>query len=282
MADAERKAPLLAEAVGQVGVDVDEEEGDEPLLVDAPPPREATLASSTFALTTSAIGAGVLSLPYSLRCTGWLAGCASLCAFALGSYWSLALIEFRALDLGCDSYEGVGAALYGPRMGVFIEVVMFLLLFLAEITFLVLLGDMLPTLCARALGVPEGDGVCARRPALGLALLLATGPSLLRRLHALRHVSVAALGCLGYLLLVVAAEAWVASGEGALATDVTPVHTPGRSWLYMLPVQAAAYCNQVRRRGRGRRRAPRGRRRERALAALGGWVGCGRRARGAG
>lgn len=98
-----------------------------------PPAREGTVASSTLSLVVSACGAGVLSLPYALRCTGWAAGSVTLLVLAVASAWSLELIEMRARDLRVFSLEEIGSALWGPRVGFLIEVLLFLLLSVAQV-----------------------------------------------------------------------------------------------------------------------------------------------------
>lgn len=207
--------------------------------------REGTIASSTFALTVSACGAGVLSLPYALRCGGWFGATLSLGAVAMESFWSLALIELRARDLGQTSYEDIGAALYGPRIGYLVEGCMFMLLLLAEVTFLVLIADLVPPACEAA---PKQlrEALCGRRQVIIAAVVLALPPSLHTRLHALRHSSVAALICLLVLLAVVAAEALAErlAGEGMSLPPMTVARDPLRlAWLSVVPIQAAAFCN---------------------------------------
>ncbi|KAJ1636036.1 hypothetical protein T492DRAFT_862313 [Pavlovales sp. CCMP2436] len=101
-------------------------------LLEAHPPSEGTLTTSVLSLVVSACGAGVLSLPFALRCTGWLAGTGTLLVLAVASSWSLELIDMRARDLGATSYEAIGKMLYGPWFGLVIELLLFVLLSVAQ------------------------------------------------------------------------------------------------------------------------------------------------------
>lgn len=113
-----------------------------------------------------------------------------------------------------------------------------------------LLGDLLPTLCARAYAPGTPPAACSRSNAISASLLLAALPSLLNRLHALRHVSLGALACLGFLLGVIVAHLLLALRDGDLGggSSARPVHAirplNSRAWLAAFPIQTAAFCNQ--------------------------------------
>ncbi|KAG8463150.1 hypothetical protein KFE25_011147 [Diacronema lutheri] len=226
---------------------VHDEEEDVTKVLSTRPAREGTVASSILSLVISACGAGVLSLPFALSCTGWAAGSCTLLVFAVASAWSLELIEMRARDLGTASFEATGAALWGPRAGLLIELLLFATLAVAQVTFAVLVGDLLPPLCAQLSAPSAPPAICAtRRNAIGGALALASVPSLFTRLHALRHVSLGALACLAFLLAVVCAELARRAARGELARAGRPLRPPAdwTAWLGAFPIQTAAFSNQ--------------------------------------
>lgn len=113
-----------------------------------------------------------------------------------------------------------------------------------------LLGDLLPALCASAASPAAPPVACSRHGAIGASLCLAALPSLLSRLHALRHVSLGALACLAALLAVICAQLLRAAQSGELGVSaqgraVRALHPPdSRAWLAAFPIQTAAFCNQ--------------------------------------
>lgn len=68
------------------------------------PDSIAGLKSSIITMINSAIGAGILSLPYAFRCTGWAAGCAAILLLgAVEAYTAFVLCRF-AEHTGSKTY----------------------------------------------------------------------------------------------------------------------------------------------------------------------------------
>lgn len=72
------------------------------MLIEEPPPSSA--ASSTVTMMNSAIGAGILTLPYAFRCTGWVAGLACIAAVAALMSFTLYILSRFAEHTGSKTY----------------------------------------------------------------------------------------------------------------------------------------------------------------------------------
>jgi amino acid permease len=57
------------------------------------PMKPGSLRGSTFSLSAAAIGAGILSLPYVLKMSGWLLGSLLIMIGAITGYGSLMLLS---------------------------------------------------------------------------------------------------------------------------------------------------------------------------------------------
>lgn len=72
------------------------------LIEDAPP--TASVHSSIVTLVNSAIGAGILALPYAFRCTGWAAGLATVFSLGATQAYTLFVLSRHAEEAGSTTY----------------------------------------------------------------------------------------------------------------------------------------------------------------------------------
>jgi amino acid permease len=118
------------------------------------------MQDAVFNLTVSAVGAGILVLPYSFRCTGLLLGIIMLSVVALCSLQSLSLLETasRLSDPVQYSFEDVGRVHGGIWMQRAVQINLALLLLFGALTTLVILAaNLLLPVLALACG---GSGTC--------------------------------------------------------------------------------------------------------------------------
>ncbi|KAL4856165.1 Proline dehydrogenase 1 [Chlorella vulgaris] len=108
------------------------------LIEDAPP--TASVHSSIVTLVNSAIGAGILALPYAFRCTGWAAGLATV--FSLGAIqaYTLFVLSRHAEDAGSTTYGALVRKMLGKRASLALCAVIVVFLFLACSAFLMLIA----------------------------------------------------------------------------------------------------------------------------------------------
>jgi amino acid permease len=67
------------------------------------------LRGSIFALCASAIGSGVLSLPYVLRLNGWIAGLMFITIGAIAACFSLFMIAEAAIKIGAKNFSSLAS-----------------------------------------------------------------------------------------------------------------------------------------------------------------------------
>lgn len=169
--------------------------------------RKGTMFSSVSNLTMSACGAGVLSLPYAISSSGMFLGSLILLLSALATYYSLYALETSSRNLPVSnshsyfSYERLAVELYGPRMKVFVKLNIAIFLLGANVVFFVLIGDFIQYLLPQVFSGPLDISVFLIRLIIHLATFLSVIiPCLFDNLNSLRYISIAAMGCLFYLL----------------------------------------------------------------------------------
>eukprot|EP00929_Paragymnodinium_shiwhaense_P049515 TRINITY_DN24973_c0_g1_i3.p1 TRINITY_DN24973_c0_g1~~TRINITY_DN24973_c0_g1_i3.p1 ORF type:complete len:460 (+),score=45.33 TRINITY_DN24973_c0_g1_i3:73-1452(+) len=87
------------------------------------PMNDGSLRGCTLSLTFSALGAGILSLPWAFAQLGLGAGLAALTACALFSYATMEMIIYSGLKLGAHSYAGTMGLLLGSGGRVAVDTV---------------------------------------------------------------------------------------------------------------------------------------------------------------
>ncbi|KAF6257139.1 transmembrane amino acid transporter protein-domain-containing protein [Scenedesmus sp. NREL 46B-D3] len=155
----------------------------------------ASSLSSVFTLCNSAVGAGVLSLPYAFQCAG-LVGCLvlSLCVAGLESFTMYVLAKF-AERYDANSYGSLVRRALGKKTAACLSGVLLVYLWGSCVAYLVIVADTFTSLSVQYLG-PEAW--LSQRPVVvltaGALALLMCFP---RNLSALERVSFAAV--LGFL-----------------------------------------------------------------------------------
>lgn len=106
--------------------------------------RAGGLQGSIFTILASTVGAGILSLPYTVNLSGLYQG---IVLFTLGmivSLYTCQLLVIAAEKTGKLTYESIGDELYGPKMKTFAEVNMIINNYGTVIAYLVLLKALVP------------------------------------------------------------------------------------------------------------------------------------------
>jgi amino acid permease len=67
--------------------------------------QKGSLRGSIFSLCASAIGSGVLSLPYVMALDGWIMGLCFIVIGAIAAAWSLFLIADSAIKAGVANFS---------------------------------------------------------------------------------------------------------------------------------------------------------------------------------
>lgn len=81
-----------------------------------------SLRGSIFALCVSAIGAGVLSLPYVLALCGWAVGIFLIFVGAVSGVWSNRLLAYRACEYNIPSYQKLCIKAGGSKLSLWLNI----------------------------------------------------------------------------------------------------------------------------------------------------------------
>ncbi|KAF0687165.1 Aste57867_21021 [Aphanomyces stellatus] len=205
----------------------------------APPPPVGTLWSSVFALLSTMLGAGILSLPATMASVTVVPDIFLFVAVASLTYITCHACFLAASFTGQHSYETVAATLFGPTRQWFVRLLTLVKLFGVLAVFVVVAMDMLHPFVA----------TIASRPVVGIALTAFTLPFCLTdTLYALRHTNAVVVGCVLYTFVVVAVRAamvvaWPATSNVSGHDD--PPSSFAHNLALALPVQAMSFGCQI-------------------------------------
>mmetsp|Transcript_69078 Transcript_69078/g.179456 ORF Transcript_69078/g.179456 Transcript_69078/m.179456 type:complete len:506 (-) Transcript_69078:139-1656(-) len=182
------------------------------------------LRHATLTLTSTALGAGVLSLGYVMRLSGLALGVGMLMTGCFLSFISIKILMEMTVKTGKDTYAGLFAHCAGPRAGPILDFLLFFYGAGACMGYLVLIGDFVPALVAFA--APRAPAWCASRE---LAICVAAAAVLplaaQRDVSALRWVSPVSIFGLVYMAAIVTAQApalFAAHAESAAGGGSAP------------------------------------------------------------
>ena len=203
----------------------------------------ATALATAISLCANLVGAGLLSLPYTLKRAGLVTGIVAMTGMCVVNACSVLLIA-RCCDLAQRySYLDVGRAALGPVAGAAITAVMAVYTLGSCVSFTVLLGDFLPALVCEGGcdGLPAAAAAVTGRAALiCLVSALVLFPlSLQRNLNNLRFTSTLSAVCIVYTALMVAARALRGPTVPLAALSLT---TGSEGLFISLPVTCVAFC----------------------------------------
>lgn len=119
--------------------------------------------SSVRTLLSSAVGAGVLSLPYAFRCAGWAGGLFVVFAVAAVESFTLYVLSRYTEQSGTKTYTQLVSKHLGKAAGAFMCLLLFAYLFGSSIAYLIILGDSFQPIAAALFG---SDNFFAGRTAI--------------------------------------------------------------------------------------------------------------------
>ena len=119
---------------------------------DGGPPSEdrsakqgASLSTVMFNLLATCLGAGILGLPYAYSGSGLIGGSILLVVCAgLSAFGAHLLVEAADRSGRPASFYSVAQAVGGPRAGVFMDFLIFVMSFGAAVSYLIVVGGVLP------------------------------------------------------------------------------------------------------------------------------------------
>lgn len=212
---------------------------DGPATADAP---KGTALSTTLSVIANLVGAGLLSLSFSLKSTGLIPGVVTMMLMCGLNAFTMLLISASCDLAGAYSYKELVLRTWRSSLfGLAVSAIMAFYTMGSAISFLVLLGDFFPSLiCMNGCSPGSVGAFFARRE---VCLSLAGGILLLplaaqRNLSALRFTSSASFVCIIYTSLMVTARA--AMGPLAPQSSISMV-SKGTGLFAAFPIFAVAF-----------------------------------------
>mmetsp|Transcript_78 Transcript_78/g.134 ORF Transcript_78/g.134 Transcript_78/m.134 type:complete len:480 (+) Transcript_78:48-1487(+) len=229
---------------------------DTPLLSDGS--EYSTVASATYNLLVTAVGASVMVLPFTLMSSGYILGSLGLVFNAWLTWISLAALAYCSVIEKRSEYTDLVGAVLGTPGLVACQVCLVLVLYGAMCMYIIIAGNLLQPFVSSFMNLFELHLVMA-----GLTL----AGSLSESLHGLRWLSTIAMGCMCFVLVAVVFRAATKStltystmganstsataspslSAAAAAAAAAAAHTPirafdfGMGFALSLPVQGLAF-----------------------------------------
>jgi len=174
------------------------------------PSRKVHAPFAVFSLLSTMVGGGVLSLPVAFRESGLIVAVIATCLAALASGFTIDLLIGASRATGADTYELVAKRAFGRGGRLTVMCLLVSLIWLCQIAYLVLLGDLVVPLIMQLPGISHLGSSSTRYIAICGAVTLVSPLCFQKSLSALRFVSFVAL--LSLLIVV------CALGKHAIAT----------------------------------------------------------------
>lgn len=165
--------------------------------------------SATFSLVATMVGGGVLSLPYAMSQCGLALGTIALIVSAVLSGWTLDMLVQAARSTGCDSFELVGYAAFGEKARKMTVWIIFLICWLSQIAYFVLLADLLqPTIELAGPHLFQGWSQAAiRKVVVSIAACILAPMCFKSNLSALSFMCFASVGSVVFVGIVIGVRA---------------------------------------------------------------------------
>lgn len=188
------------------------------------PMEQGSIRGSIFALCAVAIGAGVLSLPYVLKMSGWVLGTLLIIIGAVSGYYSMYMILVRSIETNCKNFSELAMKAGGKGLTILLQISILSFMFGACVSYqiiskfiilLTLVVTKLFVICCNNFGVspditgtPGGGDVTLFKvlQTVGTTVLFIFPLSLAKSMSALRYVSLVSIGAIIYTLIVMLVE----------------------------------------------------------------------------
>ena len=186
---------------------------------------KGSIRGSIFALCASAIGSGVLSLPYILKLNGWALGVAFICLGALASLISLRMLASIACEQKLPNFSKICLRAGGKSLDQLMSWSVILFMFGSCITYFIILTSLIQYVCVQ-LNVSEDtvDSMEFRAMVSAPLALIIFLLSMKRDMSAFRYVSLFSIAALIYTAIVLTVELPAYYSEFSPLNNVPPAY----------------------------------------------------------
>ena len=173
---------------------------------------KGSLRGSIFALSATAIGSGVLSLPYVLGLNGWVLGLFFLLVGAFAAAWSLFMIAESAIKANVKNLSMLSNLVGGKKLERFLQINLLVYLFGCCITYQIIISTLIARFLKRCGVIPEDDypffdtWQYRAMQAIPTAMIVLFPLSMIKDMSGFRHISVVSIFALIYTGIVLICE----------------------------------------------------------------------------
>lgn len=169
---------------------------------------KGSLRGSIFALCSSAIGSGVMSLPYVLRQSGMALGLGLIVLGAISALWSLNMIIDTSVQHNIKNFTDLAERSGGKHLRRLLEVILLIYLFGACVSFQIIIASLIRFECVQFGVDPDfGNSWQFRAMVNGpIALLFLFPLNSIKDMSGFRYVSMVSMASLLYMGLVLVIE----------------------------------------------------------------------------
>jgi amino acid permease len=173
---------------------------------------KGSLRGSIFALSATAIGSGVLSLPYVLGLNGWVLGLIFLLVGAFAAAWSLFMIAESAIKANVKNLSMLSNLVGGKKLERFLQINLLVYLFGCCITYQIIISTLIARFLKKC-GVSPEDNYAffdtwqyRSMQAIPTAVIVLFPLSMIKDMSGFRHISVLSIFALIYTGIVLICE----------------------------------------------------------------------------
>jgi amino acid permease len=173
---------------------------------------KGSLRGSIFALSATAIGSGVLSLPYVLGLNGWVLGLCFLLVGAFAAAWSLFMIAESAIKANVKNLSKLSNLVGGKKLERFLQINLLVFLFGCCISYQIIISTLLARFLKKCGVSPENNFVFYETwqyramQAIPTAVIILYPLSLIKDMSGFRHISIISIFVLVYTAIVLICE----------------------------------------------------------------------------
>jgi amino acid permease len=167
------------------------------------PMKPGSIRASIFSLVSTAMGTGILTLPYLLKISGFAVGVGLLATGALLSWLSLVMLSYASFKVREVDYYHVVQRVLGKNAAVIVSCLVAFYGFGASVGYQITIMQFIPPVVSAVMGF-EFEPTNAQRLIIIMGIALVVFPiALIRNLYGLRYGTYFGMACVLYILFVV-------------------------------------------------------------------------------
>ncbi len=190
------QAESNSESIPLVASTVQDNQGPQPVACDG----SATIPSSSFNLSNTIIGCGIMTLPFNLYNCGWVMGMFGLLLVGLSSGYAFNLLTVASTYTGFFQYRDIALHLYGQKFSLLVGIIVIIYTFGSIASYCIVLRDNMFWWSD-----PTSENDYKKKSLLwGIMTFIILPLCLLPRIDFLNFTSLIALASIFYVICVVA------------------------------------------------------------------------------